>query len=135
MSTTNDTLNTTIAELQNLLTWPDGWNSYDALAPNPDAVAHASTWITEVYEMFIATKQQWIAPKVAANAVGNVILSWRRGQRDLEVYVEKQNDMFYIIINGRGEDAKFTDGDISTINDMQNLWQWLLETSAQENTI
>jgi hypothetical protein len=131
MTTINSTLSTTLAELQDLLTWPENWNSYGALAPNPDAVSHATKWITEVYQHLTSQKQQWIAPNVTANADGDVLLSWRRGQRDLEVYVEQQS-MFYIIIDGKGTDAKLTDGDIKTIEDMQHLWQWLLEAGKEQ---
>ena len=130
-NTDNNALDAIIAKLRDLLTWPDGWNSYDALAPDPDAVSRAEQWITEFYQRIIDTQQQWITPNITATANGDVILSWRRGQRDLEVYIEKQ-DMFYIIIEGKGTDAKITDGDINTIEDMQQLWQWLLEITQDE---
>lgn len=120
-------LSVILARLKELLTWEDGWNSYDALAPKPKAVSRATSWITEVYQHLTSQKQQWREPNVAANAHGDVLLSWRHGQRDLEVYVEEQN-MFYIIIDGKGTDAKFADGDINSIEGMQHLWQWLLET-------
>jgi hypothetical protein len=128
MNNPDTALASTLAHLQDLLTWPDGWNSYNALAPKPENVARATTWLTEVYQHL---QHSWIEPNVTANADGDVLLSWRRGQRDLEVYIEQQS-MFYIIIDGRGTDAKFTDGDITSIKDMQKLWQWLLETEQEQ---
>jgi hypothetical protein len=39
----------TLTKLQNLLTWYAGWNGYDALAPDPKAIAHAEDWIVKLF--------------------------------------------------------------------------------------
>lgn len=121
----NNALSATIAELQDLLTWPDGWNSYDALAPNSDAVAHAITWITAFYHHITSIQQQWIAPNVTASADGAVVFGWRHAQRSLEICIDEQ-DIYYLQAWGRSVNAKLIDGSIHAIDDMQQLWQWLL---------
>ena len=128
MSTTC-ALTTTIAELQDLLTLPDGWNSYDALAPDPDAVAHAVAWITEVYTHIMTTKQQWIEPSVTACANGEAVLSWCYGQKTLDVRINKQH-IHYLQGWSRGANAKLTDGCINSIDDIHELWQWLLTSMS-----
>lgn len=125
---TNDPLSTTITQLRELLTWPDGWNSYDALAPDPDAVSHAEQWITEFFHHLMWSQQQWIAPNITGSGDGEVYFGWYHGQRKLSVYVDKQN-IDYVQVWGTGVKAKLTDGYINTIEDMQKLWQWLLETT------
>ena len=132
MNTTDDNvLSATIAQLRELLTWQDGWNSYDALAPDPDAVSYAEQWITEVYQHIASTQQQWIEPNITGSSDGEVYFVWHHGQRKLSVYVDKQN-IDYAQVWGRGVKAKITDGDINTIDDTQQLWQWLLETTQDE---
>jgi len=125
--TTTDDLSTTIAHLQDLLTWPDGWNSYDALAPKPEAVSRATTWITEIYEHL---QQPWIEPNVTSNADGEPFFSWRHKQRHLEVWISIQ-DISYLQVWSKGANAKMTDGDITSIEDMLQLWQWLLEDTQE----
>ena len=128
----NNALTVTITELQNLLTWPENWNSYDALAPKPVVVALAVTWITAFYHHIMPLKLQWIAPNVTASANGEVVLEWRYTQRELTIYIGEQ-DIDYLQVWSNDVKAKMTDGDIKTINDAQQLWQWLLE-ATQENT-
>ena len=42
-------LKETLTKLRNLLTLSAGWNSYDLLAPNSDAVLHAENWIVRLF--------------------------------------------------------------------------------------
>ena len=35
----------TLVELDDLSTWPEGWNTYDALAPKHEAIQYARHWI------------------------------------------------------------------------------------------
>ncbi len=127
----NNTLDATIARLRDLLTWTDGWNSYDALAPDPDAVSRAEQWITEVYHHVASLNLQWITPNITGGGDGEVIFIWYHGQRDLNVYIERQ-EMHYLQAWDHSIDAKLDYGDINTIDDMQQLWQWLLETPQDE---
>ena len=128
MNNTDYPLSTTIAQLADLLTWSENWNSYDALAPDHEAVVHAMAWVTEAYQHLAAS---WIEPHVTASADGAVSISWRCGQRMIEMLIDEQ-DIDYLQSWGRGVDAKLTDGCIHRIEDMYQLWQWLLE--AQQET-
>ena len=44
-----EALKMTLTKLSTLLTWSAGWNGYDSLAPNPDAVLHAENWIVQLF--------------------------------------------------------------------------------------
>jgi hypothetical protein len=39
----------TLTKIQRLLAWDAGWNGYDALAPDPKAIAHAEDWIVKLF--------------------------------------------------------------------------------------
>jgi hypothetical protein len=128
----NNALAVTIAELQSLLTWPENWNSYDVFAPYPDAVARAIVWITDLYNHIALLKLQWITPNVTSSADGEVVFGWSYDQRRLTVYVHEQ-EIDYLQVWSNDTKAKMTDGYIESINDAQQLWQWLLETSPQQH--
>jgi hypothetical protein len=116
----NDTLTAIVARLRELLTWQDGWNSYDALAPDPDAVSRAEQWITEFYQRITSLNLQWIEPNITGGGDGEVIFTWYHGQRDINVYIDKQ-EIGYLQAWSRGVNTRLTDGDINTIEDMQQL--------------
>jgi|SRR5580765_4121437 len=126
----DNTLDATIAELKDSLTWPENWNTYNALAPNPVSVSSAQQWITEFYQHITSTNQQWIKPNITASGNGEMVFGWRRGQRKLNVYVDEAS-IDYIQAWGNNINTEMTDGDIETIDDMQRLWQWLLEANNE----
>lgn len=39
----------TLVKLRNMLTWRDGWNGYDACAPEYDTLIYAAIWITQFF--------------------------------------------------------------------------------------
>src|SRR5436190_4410876 len=43
----------TLIEIHELLTWPDNWNGYSALAPKHSAVQYANHWIELFYQEVI----------------------------------------------------------------------------------
>jgi hypothetical protein len=126
-----EALSPTLAQLRDLLTWPENWNTYNALAPNPAAVSHATQWITEVYQHLISQKQQWIAPNVTASADGAVNIAWRNSDKILEMLIDEQ-DIDYLQVDGKGINAPMYDGRIKSIDDIQQLWQWLLEPGQEQ---
>ena len=40
----------TLTEIDDLSTWPEGWNGYDALPPKYEAIQYASRWIELFYQ-------------------------------------------------------------------------------------
>lgn len=114
-----DTLAPTLAQLQDLLTWEHGWNTSHALAPKPEAVSRATTWITDVYQRIADT---WAKPNITSDGFGNVVLEWWHKDNYLELFIS-DNDIQYL----RSDGTRMDDGTIAAIDDMQQLWQWLLE--------
>ena len=64
------------AKLKNLLTLKAGWNGYDSLAPDRDAVVHAENWIVRLYLEAAELGRPWIKPNVIADAEGEVVFEW-----------------------------------------------------------
>jgi hypothetical protein len=130
INTDNNALVAIIAQLQDLLTWPENWNTYNAKAPNPTSISIAQTWITTLYHHIASQNQHWIAPNITSSGDGDVVLSWRCVQRKLTMYVDGQ-DIDYVQVWGSDVKARIDDGDIESIDDMQRLWQWLLEANNE----
>jgi len=111
----------TLAEIDNLLNWPSGWNTYDALAPNPLAVAHAKEWITELYRCVEQWQLQWLAPNVTACALGDVVFEWWKGQHKVTVLVGAH---VVVIFQVTGKDI--TDCTLSKASECETIWRWLV---------
>ena len=71
-----EALKETLTKLRNLLTWSAGWNGYDSLAPNSDAVSHAENWIVRLFLEVADSGRSWIRPNVIADANGDVVFEW-----------------------------------------------------------
>jgi hypothetical protein len=126
----NNDLDAIIAQLQELLTWQDGWNSYDALAPKPGNVTRAAHWITEVYQHIASQNLQWIAPNITAGGDGQVVFNWRYEHRKLDVYIDA-GAIEYLQVHDKSINAPITDGDIKNIDDFMKVWQWLLGSTKE----
>lgn len=131
-NTDNNDLTAITAQLQDLLTWPENWNTYTALAPNPTSISIATSWITTFYRHIASQNQQWLTPNITASGDGDVVLGWRCGQRKLTVYVDG-DDIDFVQVWGSDVKARIDDGDIEGIDDMQSLWQWLLEANSENS--
>jgi hypothetical protein len=79
------------AKLRHLLTWSVGWNGYDSLAPNSDAVLHAENWIVRLFLEVADAGLTWIQPNVIADANGDVVFEWWHGKKKLTVYIEDES--------------------------------------------
>lgn len=113
-------------EILSLSSWPEGWNGYDAAAPNPDAVRHAFSWIEDLYEDISTTKRGWISPHVVADADGNVVLEWWEGRKKLTIYVHPET-VEYIKVWGPDIFSDMEDGEVGGAEDHRALWRWLTE--------
>jgi hypothetical protein len=115
-----------IASLQNMLTWEAGWNGYDSLAPNPDAIKHAEAWVTRLYlevaEMDMG--RTWIKPNVIADANGDVVFEWWYGKKKLTVYIGDESAE-YVQVWGTDIVSEMSDGDAEPISKCRALWLWL----------
>jgi hypothetical protein len=111
-------------KLVDLLTWPEGWNGYDALAPNPAAVEHALWWIREMHNDALATGEGWSDPHINADAEGNVVFEWWEDQHKLTIYVLPET-VEYVKVWGPRMFADMEDGEVADSEVRQALWRWL----------
>jgi hypothetical protein len=106
-----------------LMTWPEGWDGYDAPKPNPVSVTHARLWAEELYRDLSAGL--WIEPHVSADEDGEVSFEWWRGRKKLTVYVTP-TAVEYIKVDKTNSSLEMKDGSIETPKDRRILWNWLL---------
>lgn len=110
--------------LDAMKTWEEGWNSYDALPPNPLALDKARAWITEFY--VFAADPHWIQPNVTASAHGDIVFDWCNGKKDLEIIIDEDGEtIWYLKVWGPDVRSEMEDGDIKTIEDAGSAYSWL----------
>lgn len=122
----NDPVWRTRAEILDLKDWREGWNGYNAAAPDPDAVRYASFWIGELYEDALATGKRWLEPHVIADAHGNVVLEWWEGRKKLTIYISPEI-VEYVKVWGPDIFSDMEDGEVEGTEDHRTLWRWLTE--------
>jgi len=115
----------TLAEIYALLTWPDGWNGYDAYAPKYDAVQYACYWIGMLYLEIVDSHLNWFEPNVTASAEGEVLLEWRQGPKSLTIYVGNQGTE-YVKDWGADINTEMEDGSADSPSMRRALWKWLV---------
>lgn len=115
----------TLTDLYKLLTWNDGWNGYDARAPQYEAVTYAANWIVQLFLEVMELDRSWIEPNVTASAEGEVVFGWRLGTKRLTMYVGDHSTE-YMKVWGPDVNDNMDDGnaDITTIR--KSLWEWLI---------
>ena len=117
-------LKETLTKLRNLLTLSAGWNSYDSLAPNSDAVLHAENWIVRLFLEVADLGHTWIQPNVIADANGDVVFEWWHGKKKLTVYIEDKSAE-YVKVWGTDIHSEMSEGDAEPISTCRALWLWL----------
>lgn len=118
-------ISSTLAEIYDLLTWPEGWNGYDACAPKYGAVQYANHWIELFYLEIIDLRLDWLEPNVTASAEGEVVFEWRHGLNRLTVYVGNQSAE-YVKDWGADINTEMEDGYANSPNIRRALWKWLM---------
>ncbi|GAC1502261.1 MAG: hypothetical protein NVS4B12_16070 [Ktedonobacteraceae bacterium] len=114
-----------LTEIYNLLTWPEGWNGYDACAPKYEAVQYADHWIELFYQEVIGSGQSWIEPNVTASAEGEVVFEWRRGIKSLTVFIGNEIAE-YVKDWGTDINTEMEDGYVNSPSIRHALWKWLM---------
>jgi hypothetical protein len=120
----HDHLWKTISEIIALLSWPEGWNGYDAASSDSESVRHALMWIEDLYRNTLTTDTEWMAPHVVLDAEGNVVLEWWEGQKKLTVYVHSET-VEYFKVWGPDIFTEMEDSEAEEIEDRRMLWNWL----------
>ena len=52
----------------------EGWNGYDALPPEREAVVYAMAWLRELFREVESARLPWLQPHVTSSAEGEVVL-------------------------------------------------------------
>ena len=115
----------TLIEIHELLTWPDGWNGYSALAPKHSAVQYADHWIELFYQEVIESGQNWMKPNVTASAEGEVVLEWWHDDKGLTIYIGNQSAA-YLKDWGANINTEMEDGYANSPSIRLALWKWLM---------
>jgi hypothetical protein len=115
----------TLAEIHDLSTWPEGWNGYDALPPNYEAIQYSSHWIELFYQEVMGLPLDWLEPNVTASAEGEVVFEWRHGVKSLTIYVGDQSAE-YGKDWGADINTEMEDGLANSPTIRQALWKWLM---------
>jgi len=110
-------------KIDDLMTWPEGWDGYDAPKPNPASVRHARSWAEALYRDL--SSGLWIEPHVSADEDGEVSFEWWKGRKKLTVYVTPKA-VEYIKVDKTNSSLEMEDGSIKTPVDRRTLWNWLL---------
>lgn len=121
-----ETIGDTLTEIHKLLTWDEGWNSYDSCAPAPHAVMYADSWIVQMFVAVAGSNRNWIKPNVTASEEGEVVFEWWCRARKLTIYVGNQSAE-YVKVWGIDIDAEMSDGDANLISTCRSLWEWLTD--------
>jgi hypothetical protein len=115
----------TLAEIDDLSTWPDGWNTYDALAPKHEAIQYARHWIELFYREILDLRLDWLKPNVTASAEGEVVFDWWKGIKSLTIYIGDQS-VEYVKAWGADINTEMEDGSVDSPTIRRALWQWLM---------
>jgi len=117
-------LRETINRVRALRRRDEGWDTYDALAPDRAAINHAERWIRLFYSELVGAGAEWILPHVTSSGEGEVVFEWWKGQKMLIVYVSR-DETFYSKSTDDAPSSDADQGDASTASSRQQLWSWL----------
>src|SRR5687768_3772442 len=92
-------LSPTVRRVQALRRRREGWNGYDALPPDPDAITYSEAWLRELYREVRAMGASWLPPHVTSSAEGEVVFEWWNGPKKLTVY-SSGNEAAYVKVWG-----------------------------------
>jgi hypothetical protein len=105
--------------LDSMASWPDGWNSYDALAPRKELIEKAKEWLTSLHG---SVGRFWLAPNITGTGEGGVIMEWWSRERKVSVYIEAY-DIWCLKVWGSSV-AEMEENDAS-LPGFVNVWYWL----------
>lgn len=121
------TKSTLLDQLNSLRNRPAGWNGYDA---KPKVIKAAIEWLTDWMGDLATVEEnfrQAEIPHVTSSAVGEVILEWWNGNRELVVYVRPKNPYWHLYYVQYRATNRVDKGYIGSESDWYELWNWLWE--------
>ena len=125
-------MSTTAERLDNLLTWPPNWNSYNVPAIKPECVAFAKEWMAAFRQ---ECGESWVEPSViTGDSEGNVFIAWYCGIRSIDLYIEVGNTEGLKIYD-RTVNAQMDDITANTPEERAELWKWLKGETSNGRTV
>jgi hypothetical protein len=102
----------------------EGWNDYDALPPNRDAIVYAKSWLRALFQELEEANLIWLQPHVTSSAEGEIVLQWWNDPKRLTIYFSAHEATF---IKSWGPDieTEMEDGDAASATSRARLWEWL----------
>jgi len=110
--------------LAELLTWPEGWNGYDAKAPTPEAVIAAARLFGSLEAAAREDGVELPEPSITASASGEVVAEWWGGDKKLTLYVLPDR-VDYVKVWGPDVRTQMLDGTVTRPRQVLGLVTWL----------
>ena len=110
----------TLARLDDLETWPAGWNGYGVAAPDPRAVEAAKGWVRSV------PGDHWRTPDAAAaDEEGSPSFEWWAATgRKVTAYLEPEA-VWVIKVWGADIEREMEDLEVGGPDEWREVWRWL----------
>jgi hypothetical protein len=118
-----DRFSETERDIDDLLTWREGWDGHDAPKPNPASITHARSWAERLHRHVSA--KLWIKPHVSADEDGDISFEWWKGRKKLTFYISP-GEAEYVMVEKVDSSLKIEDGSIDTSKKLGTLWNWLI---------
>lgn len=114
----------TICEILDLQKRAEGWDGYDAPAPQRAAIEAALNWVEKLSQAADSTRFGWSKPYVSSDEDGNVSLEWWKGERKVTIYISPQ-ETEYVKVWGTNILTEMADGFVENIRTWLAIWTWL----------
>ena len=117
------TLREIFTYLNKMSQWKAGWDLHEAKKPQPSSIVKSKEFISELLSFTELNSYSFLKPHITANSEGNIVFEWYKGEKELSVYVSKQ-EIFYIKAPSPEID-EMEDEIIHSVSDMERVWEWL----------
>jgi hypothetical protein len=114
----------TLAALNALRSWPEGWDGAGALTPNPHAVGRARRFVEALARFVIGNGGEFLTPNVTASVDGEVVFEWWHWDRKLTLYVG-ESGISYVRVWGPDVENEMVAGELQRAATALDLWHWL----------
>ena len=126
------TLASTIKRLKELAQLEADWDSYGAEPVSSIALVTAFELLDAVKERLSTKGKEALPQFIAPLADGGLQLEWSREQGDIEIEIDPDGDLGYVLIEGQGENRKFTEQHQISLEEVLNLLSQFLSLNIKE---
>lgn len=108
------------------------WDSYGAEPVSSVALVAAFELLDAVKERLCRKVREPLPQFIAPLADGGLQLEWSRQQDDIEVEIDPNGDLGYVLIEGQGTNRKFKEQHQVSLNEVLNLLSQFLSLEVKE---